>query len=84
MREDDSFDVRIRFEAVDEADAGVVDDDDRVGALVGDVVDEGVGEVVVGPRTVPAFFSPGVDEDEAGIGFGVYGGGGARVGEVPE
>jgi hypothetical protein len=70
--EDDGFDVRVGFEAVDEADAGVVDYDNGVCALVGDVVDEGVGEIVVGSGSVPAFLGPGVDEDEAGVAFIVY------------
>jgi hypothetical protein len=61
-----------------------VDYDDGVGALVGDVVDEGVGEVVIGSRAVPAFLGPGVDEDEAGVGIVVDGGAGTDIDEVPE
>ena len=63
---------------VDQSGAGVVEDDDRVGALAGDVQDEAVSIIVVKIGSVPAFVSPGVAEDETSISGGVDG----RVGVV--
>ena len=71
--EDDGFDVWVGFKTVDEADTCVVDHYDGVGALVGDIVYEGIREVVVNSWPIEVFLCPGVNEDEACIGIVVNG-----------
>ena len=69
--EDDSRDVGMTNEAIDKASTSVVQDDNSVGTLVGDVVDETISVVVSQAGSVPTLTSPSVTSNDASFGVGV-------------
>src|SRR6266566_4267277 len=67
MGKDDGGDIGVIDELVNDANAGVVEDDDRVVALACHIQYETVCVIIPYRRTIRALCSPRVAEDQAGF-----------------
>lgn len=69
--EDDGCDVGVVHKLIHETYSGIVEHDDSVGALIGDVVDQAVSVVVTNRRSIVSFGGPNVAKDKAGVTCGI-------------
>jgi hypothetical protein len=67
MAIDDSCDIGMTNELINQTDTGVVDDDDSVRALTCNILDESIRVVVVCANAIESFSCIGIDEYKTGI-----------------